>query len=240
MVSALLLGGLFAGVFALAGVWLGQPAPAWLGAGAVALASAAVLPFARRLSRSVVFRGRVEPERAVADLARRLSSTLDIGDVPAEVAAALAQALGARSVVLRRWGQTMPWAAAGKAETGVAEAEALVEHLGLPVATLTVQPRPGESSLASADRAVLNELATAAAPALHGARLASAFPELTDRERQVLAGIVRGLPNVAIAARLGVSTETVANYVSIVLTKLRVPDKERAAELARRRAAELS
>ena len=52
-------------------------------------------------------------------------------------------------------------------------------------------------------------------------------------------GIVRGLPNAAIAERLGVSSKTVANYVSIVLTKLRVPDKERAAELARRRAAEL-
>lgn len=54
----------------------------------------------------------------------------------------------------------------------------------------------------------------------------------------MLAGITRGLSNSAIAARLGVSGKTVANYVSIVLTKLRVPDKERAAELARRRAAE--
>lgn len=50
---------------------------------------------------------------------------------------------------------------------------------------------------------------------------------------------MRGLPNRAIAERLGVSAKTVANYVSIVPTKLRVPDKERAAELARRRGAEL-
>lgn len=92
--------------------------------------------------------------------------------------------------------------------------------------------------MTSADRRLVADLADAAAPALHGARLASAFPELTDRERQVLAGIVRGLPNAAIAARLGVSGKTVANYVSIVLTKLRVPDKERAAELARRRGEE--
>ena len=48
-----------------------------------------------------------------------------------------------------------------------------------------------------------------------------------------------GIPNSAIAARLGISAKTVANYVSIVLTKLRVPDKERAAELARRGTAEL-
>lgn len=36
-------------------------------------------------------------------------------------------------------------------------------------------------------------------------------------------------------ARLGVAGKTVANYVSIFLVTLQVPDKERAAELARRR-----
>ncbi|MET0735774.1 MAG: helix-turn-helix transcriptional regulator [Microbacterium sp.] len=238
VVAAVALGTVFGLVLLLAGMIAPAPWPAWIGAGAVAAASVLVVPLARRAGSALVFRGRADPHRAVALLGRRLRATLDVADVPAEVAASVVDAVGARSAILRRWGQQAPWGVAGQADPDAADWDVTVEHLGLPVAVLTVQPRPGESALASADRRVIEALARASAPALHGARLASAFPELTDRERQVLAGIVRGLPNSAIAARLGVSAKTVANYVSIVLTKLRVPDKERAAELARRRSAE--
>lgn len=237
------LGAVFAAAFTLAGLWLASPWPAWIGAAAVAAASVVVIPLARRAGRAVVFRGRRDVHEAIGLLNARLRSTLDVGDVPAEVARAVADATGSQSVTLRRWGQKGIWAAAGGGASGADFArgdtcEVSVTHLGLPIATLSVLPRPAESALASADGRIIEAMAAAAAPALHGARLASAFPELTDRERQVLAGIVRGLPNGAIAQRLGVSSKTVANYVSIVLTKLRVPDKERAAELARRRSAE--
>ncbi|MET0812923.1 MAG: helix-turn-helix transcriptional regulator, partial [Microbacterium sp.] len=232
VVAAVALGAVFGLVMLLVGLVAPPPWPAWVGAGAVAAASVLVVPLARRVASALVFRGRSDPHRAVALLGRRLRATLDVADVPAEVAASIVEATGARSATLRRWEQQTAWAVAGESDPDAADWDDVIEHLGLPVATVTVQPRAGESALASADLRVIDALAAAAAPALHGARLASAFPELTERERQVLAGIVRGLPNSAIAARLGVSAKTVANYVSIVLTKLRVPDKERAAELA--------
>lgn len=206
----------------------------------MALAALLILPLARRVGRILVFRGRADTPSAVAMLNGRLAATLDIADIPAEIAAAVADATGSADVTLRRSGQQNPWARAERGPaSGAVPWRTTVTHLGLPLATMDVAPRPRESGLASEDRRIVEAMVAAAAPALHGARLASAFPELTDRERQVLAGIVRGLPNAAIAERLGVSSKTVANYVSIVLTKLRVPDKERAAELARRRAAEL-
>ncbi len=63
------------------------------------------------------------------------------------------------------------------------------------------------------------------------------FPELTDREREVLDLIAQGLTNAAIAARLVVSDKTVRNHVSNVFAKLHVTD--RAAAVARARDAGL-
>ena len=62
---------------------------------------------------------------------------------------------------------------------------------------------------------------------------AAAFPDLTDRERQVLDLLASGLRNHAIAARLGLSEKTVRNHVSSVLLKLQVPDRTAAAIKAR-------
>ena len=53
----------------------------------------------------------------------------------------------------------------------------------------------------------------------------SPFPELTEREREILALLARGRSNPAIAAQLGLSAKTVANYVSTILTKLQVVDR---------------
>ena len=232
------LGLLFAGAFTLAALWLDQLWAAVAAAAIVVVAGIWVVPVAARLGSRMVFRGREDEYRAVHALARRLQNAVDPVEIPNQVADAMRIAIGAEAVVLRRSGPIDRWAVAGDPGLPPAGAvEHVVRHLGLPVATVTVWPRPAESSLASTDLRLIDALAVAAAPALHSARLASAFPELTDRERQVLAGITRGLPNSAIAARLGVSNKTVANYVSIVLTKLHVPDKERAAELARRREA---
>jgi len=62
---------------------------------------------------------------------------------------------------------------------------------------------------------------------------AVAFPDLTDRERQVLDLLASGLRNHAIAQRLGLSEKTVRNHVSSVLLKLQVPDRTAAAIKAR-------
>lgn len=59
------------------------------------------------------------------------------------------------------------------------------------------------------------------------------FPELSARERDVLAGLATGLTNPRIAARLGLSEKTVRNQVSAVLAKLGVADRAAAADRAR-------
>jgi DNA-binding NarL/FixJ family response regulator len=54
------------------------------------------------------------------------------------------------------------------------------------------------------------------------------FPSLTTRERQILALIAKGLTNSAIAERLGLSGKTVANYVSVILSKIDAADRNEA------------
>jgi DNA-binding NarL/FixJ family response regulator len=66
---------------------------------------------------------------------------------------------------------------------------------------------------------------------------ATPFPELTDREREVLDQVARGLDNLSIARRLSLSPKTVRNHLSNVLTKLQVAD--RAAAIVRAREAGL-
>jgi DNA-binding NarL/FixJ family response regulator len=60
------------------------------------------------------------------------------------------------------------------------------------------------------------------------------FPELSDREREILELLARGLSNTEIARRLVVSPKTVRNHVSNVFAKLQVSDRAQAIERARR------
>jgi len=62
---------------------------------------------------------------------------------------------------------------------------------------------------------------------------ATAFPELTGREREVLGLIAGGLPNAAIAARLGLAANTVSNHISSIFAKLRVASRAEAIVKAR-------
>ncbi|GLZ28192.1 DNA-binding response regulator [Lentzea sp. NBRC 105346] len=59
------------------------------------------------------------------------------------------------------------------------------------------------------------------------------FKELTSREREVLDLVAADHGNAAIARRLGISTKTVANLVSLILTKLGEPDRPHLARRAR-------
>lgn len=62
---------------------------------------------------------------------------------------------------------------------------------------------------------------------------AAAFPQLTDRENEILDLLAEGLNNARIAARLQISDKTVRNHVSNVLTKLAVSDRAQAIVRAR-------
>jgi DNA-binding NarL/FixJ family response regulator len=62
---------------------------------------------------------------------------------------------------------------------------------------------------------------------------AQAFPELTEREREVLDLIAQGYSNREIAERFVLSPRTVRNHISSIFSKLQVTDRGRAIVLAR-------
>ena len=59
------------------------------------------------------------------------------------------------------------------------------------------------------------------------------FPELTNREREILSLVAAGCDNTTIARRLVLSDKTVRNHVSAVLTKLRAATRAEAVARAR-------
>ncbi|HSH83025.1 MAG TPA: response regulator transcription factor [Herpetosiphonaceae bacterium] len=77
-------------------------------------------------------------------------------------------------------------------------------------------------------RRVLNFFSTAGSAAA-----ARAFPELTEREEEILVLIAQGHSNPAIADRLVLSLKTVQNHVSNICGKLQVADRVQAAIRAR-------
>lgn len=62
---------------------------------------------------------------------------------------------------------------------------------------------------------------------------AVAFPDLTDREREILKLMAQGLTNNAIAEHLSLSIKTVRNRVSDIFSKLHVSDRAKAISKAR-------
>jgi DNA-binding NarL/FixJ family response regulator len=59
------------------------------------------------------------------------------------------------------------------------------------------------------------------------------FPQLTEREREVLDHIARGENNADIASGLGLNQKTVRNHVSNILSKLHASDRAQAIIMAR-------
>jgi DNA-binding NarL/FixJ family response regulator len=62
---------------------------------------------------------------------------------------------------------------------------------------------------------------------------AGVFPELTDREREILDLVARGLNNTEITQKLVLSPKTVRNHVSNIFSKLQVADRGQAIVRAR-------
>ena len=67
-----------------------------------------------------------------------------------------------------------------------------------------------------------------------GARRARPFPELTDREYEILTCIIDGSTNDQVARQLALSPKTVANNLSRVFNKLQVTDRAQAIVKAHR------
>jgi DNA-binding NarL/FixJ family response regulator len=145
---------------------------------------------------------------------------------------------------------------------GAAAAEILARHPEIAVLVLTMHEdnqallaalRAGARGylLKGADRAEIIRavLAVAAGEAVYGAAVArritdffagshrdftaTAFPELTERERDVLGLVAAGCGNHDIARRLVLSEKTVRNHVSAIIVKLQVRDRAAAVAKAR-------
>lgn len=64
--------------------------------------------------------------------------------------------------------------------------------------------------------------------ALQPSHPSTVFPELSSRERDILALLAQGLKNMEIAERLVISPKSVRNYVSNIISKLQVADRTQA------------
>ena len=69
--------------------------------------------------------------------------------------------------------------------------------------------------------------------AAHHNEATSPFPDLTDREREVLTLIAQGENNQAVAHQLHISTKTVSNHISNIFNKLQISDRAQAIVKAR-------
>lgn len=97
-------------------------------------------------------------------------------------------------------------------------------------------PSEIEHALRAAARGamVISEAAAVRVPSLLIPRSATPpLPQLTDRERQVLDLLARGVDTQTVGRRLGCSDKTVRNHISNILTKLQVTSRAQAVAVAR-------
>jgi DNA-binding NarL/FixJ family response regulator len=91
-------------------------------------------------------------------------------------------------------------------------------------------------SVAAGDVVLEHALARAVGELAHARRVPSTrpFPELTDREFDILVLLAEGMDNQAMARHLVLSPKTVRNHVSNVFAKIHANDRPHAVVLARR------
>jgi DNA-binding NarL/FixJ family response regulator len=91
-----------------------------------------------------------------------------------------------------------------------------------------LEDEPAWPQLQAALRRFLPMLETAESREPH-----AEFADLTEREREVLEMIARGLSNDDIAQRLAISTKTVRNHVTTIFAKLGVTTRAQAIVMSR-------
>jgi DNA-binding NarL/FixJ family response regulator len=123
----------------------------------------------------------------------------------------------------------------------VAESEeiraALASALGASAAFEIVSVGASAADVSPAvDMVVVASDSVTGTPAMNAAaNHVSAEPALTNRERQVLGLLADGLGNKQIAARLGISTNTVKTHLELLFDKLGVSSRTEAVATAVRR-----
>jgi pimeloyl-ACP methyl ester carboxylesterase/DNA-binding CsgD family transcriptional regulator len=96
----------------------------------------------------------------------------------------------------------------------------------VPLETRSHVPTPGEPSFARVIEEVEAFVGT-------GAGGETAFPDLTRREREILARIARGHDNAQIAAHLDLAEKTVRNHITAIFLKIEVENRAQAIVKAR-------
>ena len=91
-----------------------------------------------------------------------------------------------------------------------------------------------DDELLSAIRAVASG-GTAFSPEIKALLNEPLPPELTDRQKEVLKGIVNGLASDAIASKLGISTDAVNQHINAVRAKLGAANRSEAVAIALRK-----
>jgi DNA-binding NarL/FixJ family response regulator len=103
---------------------------------------------------------------------------------------------------------------------------------GTPRAALLAAVKGTAAGETHVDPAVAGKLFNQVARGATPPTASTALDSLSERERDVLRELARGLSNEAIARRLHLTQGTVRNYVSAILSKLEVADRTQAALLA--------
>jgi two-component system, NarL family, nitrate/nitrite response regulator NarL len=123
----------------------------------------------------------------------------------------------------------------------VAESEelraALASALGASAAFEIVSVGASAAEVSRAADVVVNARDATGSTRVRNANVedVSAVPPLTNRERQVLGLLADGLGNKQIAARLGISTNTVKTHLELLFDKLGVSSRTEAVATAARR-----
>ena len=87
-------------------------------------------------------------------------------------------------------------------------------------------------SLLRGERYISRAVLSASAPAEERARREEPLSEVTQREREVLYWLAKGLTNREISKRMILSEKTIKNHVSHILKKLDISDRTKAAAIA--------
>jgi len=115
--------------------------------------------------------------------------------------------------------------------TGHGDIAVAVEAMKLGAQNFVEKPVPPQDLMAAIERATSRDFATDGARTLRS-NAAALVAALSERQRQVLLGILRGMQNKIIAFELGLSIRTIEAYRSQLLAKLGVRGTAEAVRLA--------